>query len=236
MGPEDISAGWFLLDGELLPWSLKAADLLREQYAAVGAAGRAALPAAVDVLALAAAGGVDVADLLVRTRERAADVDAFSAAYRRYCWPVDGLAGVEFAPFQLLASESATYHDRDHGWHLTFADRLASAAPGLVRRTRNLLVQTDDPSSTAAGVRWWEQLTDAGGEGMVVKPFGNLVRTGRGLAQAGLKVRGREYLRIIYGPEYTRPETSIACATARSGTSARWRSASTRSAWRRWSV
>jgi len=40
---------------------------------------------------------------------------------------------------------------------------------------------------------------------MVVKPAANFVRGGRGLVQPGLKVRGREYLRIIYGPDYTEP-------------------------------
>jgi hypothetical protein len=54
-------------------------------------------------------------------------------------------------------------------------------------------------------VAWWEALTAEGGEGMVVKPFANLHRGPKGLSQPGIKVRGREYLRIIYGPEYTEP-------------------------------
>ncbi len=41
---------------------------------------------------------------------------------------------------------------------------------------------------------------------MVVKPADALVRGERGLVQPGVKVRGREYLRIIYGPDYTEPE------------------------------
>ena len=41
---------------------------------------------------------------------------------------------------------------------------------------------------------------------MVVKPLANLTRNTKGLVQPGLKVRGREYLRIIYGPDYTMPE------------------------------
>jgi len=40
---------------------------------------------------------------------------------------------------------------------------------------------------------------------MVAKPFANLTRTRRGLAQPRVKVRGREYLRVIYGPDYTEP-------------------------------
>jgi protein phosphatase len=41
---------------------------------------------------------------------------------------------------------------------------------------------------------------------MVVKPFDFLLRGSRGLAQPAVKCRGREYLRIIYGPEYTSEE------------------------------
>jgi protein phosphatase len=33
-----------------------------------------------------------------------------------------------------------------------------------------------------------------------------VARGRRGLVQPALKVRGREYLRIIYGPEYTEPQ------------------------------
>jgi len=199
---DELGSDWLLLDCELLPWSAKAGDLLRHQYAAVGAAARSALPAAVDALRAADRSGVDVAALLARTEARAANADAFTAAYRRYCWPTDGLDGVRLAPFQVLASEGATYHDRDHGWHLAVADRLAAAAPDLVTTTRRLIVDTGDPEP---GVAWWEELTAAGGEGMVVKPYANLTRAGRGLAQPGIKVRGREYLRIIYGPDYTEP-------------------------------
>ncbi len=200
---DELATDWLLLDAELLPWSAKAEDLLKHQYAPVGAAARAALPPAVAVLAAVAARGADVADLLARTTARAANAEAFTAAYRRYVWPTDGLSGVQLAPFQLLATEGCTWHDHDHGWHLALADRLVAAAPDLVRPTRRLAVDTGDDSSVAAGVQWWLDLTAAGGEGMVVKPFANLVPGGR--AQPGIKVRGREYLRIIYGPDYTEP-------------------------------
>jgi protein phosphatase len=198
---DELDTDWLLLDCELLPWSAKAEALLRHQYAAVGAAARAALPAAAAVLEQALDRGADVRALLDRVQARAANADAFTAAYRRYCWPTDGLDGVRLAPFQVLAAQNATYHD--HSWHLALADRLADAAPGLIMATRRLIVDTTDPDSTAAGVAWWEELTASGGEGMVVKPHANLTRARRGLVQPGIKVRGREYLRIIYGPDYT---------------------------------
>jgi protein phosphatase len=199
---EEFGTSWLLLDAELLPWSAKAGDLLRNQYAAVGAAARASLPAATAALATAVEAGLDLGELLARTERRTVNASLFSAAYRRYCWPTDGLDGVRVAPFQVLASEGATYQEKPHAWHLAVADRMVAAGPSLVTETRRLFVDLD---SWAEGVVWWQEVTAAGGEGMVVKPAANLVRTEKGLAQPGLKVRGQEYLRIIYGPDYTEP-------------------------------
>ena len=42
---------------------------------------------------------------------------------------------------------------------------------------------------------------------MVVKPYAGFVRTERSVVQPGLKVRGREYLRLVYGPDHTDPAT-----------------------------
>ncbi|WP_181777466.1 polynucleotide kinase-phosphatase [Amycolatopsis pittospori] len=200
---EELNTGWLLLDAELLPWSAKAGSLISGQYAAVGAAAQSVLPAAVASLEATAARGIDVSGLLTRTRTRESTVDAYRQAYRRYCWPTDGLDGVRLAPFQVLASAGRTYHDRPHAWHLAQLDRLTG---DLFTRTRTLTVDTTDPESVARGVEWWLELTGAGGEGMVVKPAANLTRGARGLVQPGVKVRGREYLRIIYGPDYTLPE------------------------------
>jgi protein phosphatase len=202
---EELGTSWLLLDAELLPWSAKAGQLLRDQYAAVGAAARASLPAAVSVLEQAAGAGLDVTSLLGRTRSRERHAAAFTEAYRRYCWPTDGLAGVRIAPFQLLAAEGNAYHDRPHAWHLGMADRLAATDGDLVAPTRRIFADTTEPGSVRSATEWWQELTGSGGEGMVVKPAGNLTRGRKGLVQPGLKVRGREYLRIIYGPDYTEP-------------------------------
>ncbi|WP_329137524.1 polynucleotide kinase-phosphatase [Streptomyces sp. NBC_01476] len=205
---EELGTDWLLLDAELLPWSLKASGLLRKQYAAVGAAAGAVFPPALAALEAAAARGSEVSAVLDRQRERAADATAFTEAYRRYCWTTDGLDGVRLAPFQLLAVEGRSLAGLPHDAQLAMIDRLAAAdTSGLLHTTRRLLVDTGDEESVAQGVRWWLELTGAGGEGMVVKPLAALIRTEAGrLVQPGVKCRGREYLRIIYGPEYTRPE------------------------------
>ncbi|MFF7851121.1 polynucleotide kinase-phosphatase [Streptomyces sp. NPDC007910] len=205
----ELDTDWLLLDGELMPWSLKSAGLLRAQYAAVGAASGAVLPGAIDALRKASARGVEGLDgLLDRQRERAVDAEAFTAAYRRYCWPTEGLEGVRFAPFQLLAARGRSLAAVPHDEQLAWLDRLVEHDPtGLLQATRRLVVDTGDEASVRAGTDWWLELTGAGGEGMVVKPLAALVRDAKGrLVQPGVKVRGREYLRIIYGPEYTRPE------------------------------
>ncbi|WP_028923201.1 polynucleotide kinase-phosphatase [Pseudonocardia acaciae] len=204
---DELDTDWLLLDAELLPWSVKAMGLLRDQYAAVGAASGAVFPGAIAALEAAAARGPDVTELLARQRERASDAAAFTAAYGGYCWPVDGLDGVRLAPFQILAARGRTLAGVPHDRQLAMVDRLvASDASGLLRGTGRMVVDVTDESSIAAGTDWWLGLTDAGGEGMVVKPLAALVRAEDGrLVQPGVKCRGREYLRIIYGPEYARP-------------------------------
>lgn len=213
---EELGTDWLLFDGELLPWSLKSTGLLRNQYAAVGAASRAVFPDALAALEAAAARGVETGALLERQRGRADDAAAFTEAYRRYCWTTDGLDGVRFAPFQLLAAAGRSLAAVPHDDQLAWLDRLAdadgrAAADGsgapLLRRTGRFFVDTGDEDSVRAGTDWWLELTAAGGEGMVVKPLEAYAKDGKGrLVQPGVKVRGREYLRIIYGPEYTRPE------------------------------
>ncbi len=204
----EFETHWACLDCELMPWSAKAQELLRAQYAPVGSSGLAALPRAVSLLN-------DAADRLEGAERQKAstieqafsgreqDVARFVAAYRRYCWRVDTLADLKLAPFHFLATEGCVHVDKDHFWHLSTLSRLVEADPALLVATSCLAVSIGDPSSEAAGIAWWEELTGRGGEGMVVKPLNFIHQGGRGLAQPALKCRGHEYLRIIYGPEYT---------------------------------
>src|SRR5690606_11451289 len=120
----ELGSDWVLLDAELLPWSAKAEGLIKEQYASVGAAARAVLPQALAVLDAATQRGLDVEALTTRLARRRDNAEAFTAAYRAYCWPTAGLDGVRLAPFAVLASAGATHAAQDHGWHLSWVDRL----------------------------------------------------------------------------------------------------------------
>ena len=197
---ESLETDWLALDCELLPWSAKAIDLIKAQYASVGAAARHALPEALAALDAAAARGLDVAALAGRTRQRLADAAAFRDAYAAYCRPasgVGGLDGVTLAPFQVLACEGrALALTEPARWHLAELARLGGE---LITPTRHRFVDLSSERERAAAVDWWLELTAAGGEGTVVKP----AHLTGARVQPGLKVRGREYLRIIYGPDYT---------------------------------
>jgi protein phosphatase len=189
----------------MLPWSAKAAGLIREQYASVGAAARAGLSGSIATLREGAARGLDVAAWVDAEESRLAQVERYVDAYRRYVWPVAGVADLRLAPFHLLAAEGRTFVEREHAWHLERIDRLVTASPDWIRRTDRRFVALADPDSRAVATAWWEEMTGAGGEGMVVKPASFIAQNGKGLVQPGIKVRGPEYLRIIYGPEYRAP-------------------------------
>jgi len=203
---EKFNTDWVCLDAELLPWSAKAQELVKSQYAAVAAAAGAALPQAEAVLAAASARGLDgAAALLARTSARREAATDYADAYRRYCWPVQSLDDLKLAPFHLLATEGKTYFDRDHAWHMETLRALSLADPRLLRATPYRVVDLTNPAEIDAATDWWLALTGSGGEGMVVKPYDFIPTGGRTLIQPALKCRGREYLRIIYGPDYLLP-------------------------------
>jgi protein phosphatase len=200
-----LATGWLVLDCELLPWSAKAGELIRRQYASVGAAAKAGLAATIAALRSAGARGLEVEQLLDRQRHRMQHVDRYVDAYRRYVWPVTGVSDLRLAPFHVLAAETGVFVDRDHSWHLGHCDALVTADPEWFQATGRRVVDVTDDRDQAAGAAWWQQLTAGGGEGTVVKPMSFIARGRKGLVQPGIKCRGREYLRIIYGPEYADP-------------------------------
>ena len=204
----ELQTDWVCLDAELMPWSAKAQDLIRQQYAPVGTAAEIALSATRDVLMRAGNRGLGVDALIDRYRERKIRVRRYRDAFHQYCWPVQNVSDLKLAPFHLLATEGAVHTDKTHLWHLETIDTFLppQQAPCL-HPTARTSVALSDPGSRAAAVTWWETLTERGGEGFVAKPLDFVASSSRNrLVQPAIKCRGREYLRIIYGPEYTAPE------------------------------
>jgi protein phosphatase len=203
---ETLSTDWACLDCELMPWSAKAQELIRRQYAAVGAAATTSLGETMTAVRAASARGVDASVLIDRYGERQALASSYVAAYSRYCWPVTSVHDLRLAPFHVMATERAVHSDKDHAWHMRMLASLTDVGGPVLFTTRHRTVNVTDPASEEAATAWWEEMTAAGGEGMVVKPMAFVANGTRGLAQPAVKCRGREYLRIIYGPEYTLSE------------------------------
>ena len=201
----ELGSDWVLLDAEIMPWSAKAQALIATQYGPTGAAARIGLRAAQEALARAVASGLPLDALSAKTTERLGSAEAFAAVVRGYAWPVAGIDDLKIAPFHLLASEGQVHSDKPHAWHRERLAPLAEADP-LFKATRAIEIDLDSEAEVERGVRWWLDLTAEGGEGMVVKPEAFLARGRRGITQPAIKCRGREYLRLIYGPDYDRPE------------------------------
>lgn len=201
---DELATDWMVLDCELMPWSAKAQELLRQQYAALGAAARLVLPQALEALGHASGSHDEARELSARLQEREAAVSSYVEAYGRYCWPVESINDLKLAPFHLLATEGAVHADKDHSWHMTQLERLCQN-DGLLMATEHRFIDVTDPSIVEGGVSWWHEITERGSEGMVVKPADFVARGRKGLVQPAVKCRGVEYLRIIYGPEYTLP-------------------------------
>lgn len=192
---DELGTSWMCLDCELMPWNLKAQALLKDQYAAVGSAALAHLQAALEVVP---------AGLRTRYQQKLDDAYRYRQAYQRYCWDTPTLEQLRLAPFHLLASEGQVHSGRPHRWHMEQFERVGRC-DAIFSPTRWLFVDGD---STAA-VEWWLALTAAGGEGMVIKPEVFLSSDEHGLVQPAIKCRGKEYLRIIYGPDYDQPDQLV---------------------------
>lgn len=203
---EKHQTNWVLFDGELMPWSAKAQELIKQQYAAVGSASVQSLTAGVEILEKSLKRGLPVQELLEDWKERNEDSQKFVDAYRRYCWKVEKLEDLQYAPFHLLATEGKVHVDKDHLWHMMQLSNICQQDPEFLVATNYQVVDVQDPESVSSGIAWWENLTNKGYEGMVVKPLSFVPKNEKGLIQPAIKSRGKEYLRIIYGATYTSPD------------------------------
>ncbi|MEM9445290.1 MAG: polynucleotide kinase-phosphatase [Verrucomicrobiota bacterium] len=203
---DDFNTDWVCLDCELMPWSAKAQELLRVQYAAVGCASKASFSLTLDTLRQTKERRPEIESLLKRYEDKADLAAKFVEAYGRYCWTTKSMKDYKLAPFHILATEGHVHVDKNHIWHMENIAKVCEAAESILLATPFKEIDLTVNSNQTEGIKWWEELTAKGGEGMVIKPLEFIAIGKRGLLQPALKCRGQEYLRIIYGPEYTLQE------------------------------
>jgi protein phosphatase len=205
---DEFQTSWVVLDCELMPWSAKAQELLKSQYAAVGSASNAAMPAVLSALTHAADRlSGEQSELLIGLQEdferRRHSALRFVDAYRSYCWSVKSLDDFKLAPFHLLATEDRIHVQQNHEWHMQILGRICAQDSQVLLATPYRIVDVTNPDQVEQAINWWMELTEHGAEGMVVKPLDFIAKGKKGLLQPAVKCRGREYLRIIYSPDYT---------------------------------
>ncbi|MEO3402980.1 polynucleotide kinase-phosphatase [Mucilaginibacter sp. CAU 1740] len=203
---DQFNTDWVCLDTELMPWNAKAQILLQSQYASVGSAATNALHYVNEALSKLVERDPNGQALLDEYNSRAQETGQFIAAYQQYCWDVKSIDDYKLAPFHILASEGKLWTSENHEWHMEQIKKICNADPAILLATPYKIVELDNAADVQNATEWWLNLTGKGGEGMVVKPYNFIEKDGKGLIQPAIKIRGREYLRIIYGPEYTAPE------------------------------
>ena len=106
-----------------------------------------------------------------------------------------------------MATEGAVHTDKNHEWHMENIKEICLADKTFFKITPYKIVDVENENEIKDAVDWWLSLTQKGGEGMVIKPFDFVFHAEKyGLVQPAVKCRGKEYLRIIYGPEYCEKE------------------------------
>lgn len=211
----EMESPWLAFEAVLMPRSVAhgtdgvpgGADAIRRRLEPLGLRRRACLREAVTALEAAEQLGVEVSGILDRQSRRLDTAERYLLALRRRERLPLALDDLRLAPLQMLASEGATHFERDPEWHVAMSNRLCVAAPELFVRTMRRIVDPGDEAGGADIAAWWERLTDDGSEGVVVRPLGPTLNGRSKLIQSALKCRGRDALRLLYGPDYDEPDT-----------------------------
>ena len=201
---DQLGTDWILLDAEVMPWSAKAQDLLKRQYLPTVAAAEASAAALLEAIS-SAVRSEELDTLHSQAEMRLSNARLMGQTIDGYCWASDTIEDYRIAPFHILATEGQVHGEQSHIWHMETLSKLAEADP-ILQTTGWKQINPEDAAQRQDIVDWWMTHTGKGGEGLVFKPAAFTVRGDKGLIQPAMKVRGRDYLRIIYGPDYDLPQ------------------------------
>ncbi len=190
---DKFKTDWACVDGECLPWTLKADNLIETTHRQLLASAEAVF----DEISL---NTFLLPVHLTKRPERRTCYQKYRFLLDRY-QAEDGTP-TRFAPFQLIATEKCAYLNRTHKWHMDVLHAVASHGGEPFIKTPFRFLALDDQNAIDDCIRWWDELSTEAAEGLVVKPLFGVPRGRRGLAQPAIKCRTPEHLRLVYGPEY----------------------------------
>ncbi|MFY3791119.1 polynucleotide kinase-phosphatase [Ureibacillus sp. MALMAid1270] len=192
-----------LLDAEIMPWNLKAKELISSQYAHVSENAildRSVLKSKIE---RALGNHKELENWLEEYDEKLTNAQIFKEVFQKYCWEINNIDQIQIAPFHLLAHSSETFFDKPHTWHMEKNKEFSTLDTIFVETEYKVI---HDESSEEEVRAWWEEITADGHEGIVIKPEIFVSRSKGKLVQPAIKVRGKKYLHIIYGMDYLQPE------------------------------
>ena len=191
-----LGAKELILDSEVMPFNQHGADWLERTFMTTAAAGhisRAAMARA------ASLGGHK--ELAARALQQMENIKKFGDAANEYCWQVAKTEDIKVGLFGIL-------HPRgpyDRAAALNFLSEQTRGNPMF--RSTSYRIVTSTTESLDALARWFDDLTTGEGiEGVVLKYLDPQQWSTSKYPQQCLKVRGRDYLRVVYGPSYLEPE------------------------------
>jgi len=177
-----------VLDAEMMPWSVKAGRLIRDKFVGVGE--------------------TNLINRLTQDDINYSNAEAYMNALKPYTKEEEPYAVI----FGVLGVANKAGKDFDWilGSQIDNVDKHRYIRPltgKMFREVEFTYVNLNDPSSMRDEIFDWESYCANGGEGKVYKPIDTVNYSPSGyLIQPMMKVRGRNYLRIIYGMDYLEPE------------------------------
>ncbi|MDF2880165.1 MAG: polynucleotide kinasephosphatase [Clostridiaceae bacterium] len=197
-----FDTGFVIIDAEILPWNAKGEGLLFNQY----------LPVLDSALALNTKLYENLKDtpiikeeMLKEVENNLTNINKYKQQLENYCWDTN-IENIKIAPFHLLAHEGKTFFDKEHEWHLNHFNMFAENEDNLFIKTPYVLIDLTKEESISNSIKFWDELTSKGYEGFILKTEYFLEHNDQGeLILPMMKVRGKDYLRIIYGINYDNP-------------------------------
>lgn len=194
---------YVLFDAEIMPWNLKAKELISNQYAHVAENAIVDRMLLTEKLAAAAKTNEGLSGWLEEYEQKLENAETFQDVFQKYCWEVESLQSIEIAPFHVLAHSGRVFFDKPHTWHMDMNRQLAGGSDLFVETEFKVITSE---ASEQEVIAWWEAITEDGHEGIIIKPEFYIPRHKGKLLQPAIKVRGRKYLSIIYGMDYLEPQ------------------------------
>lgn len=196
---EKNNTDFVLMDTEILPWNAKGSGLLTNQYLPVLDSSKS-----LNLNVLNCLNNIEgLEPLKDYVQNTMLNIYRYEEQLENYCWDTD-ITNIKIAPFHVLAHKNKTFFDKKHEWHLNHFNELINMKENdLFVETPYIIVDLESEESMSKAIKFWLDVTTKGYEGVMFKTETFIETNDNGdTILPMMKVRGKDYLRIIYGINY----------------------------------